>query len=97
MKMQAKQNCPLNGFNACVELQCAWFTKMQGANPNTGETIEEWGCAIAWLPMLMVENAMQARQVGAAVESFRNEMVTANRDNVALGAAAMIARQLKKE
>jgi hypothetical protein len=28
--------------------------------------------------MLMIENSQQQRQTGAAVESFRNEMVKAN-------------------
>lgn len=36
------------------------------------------GCAITWLPMLLIENSQQQRQTGAAVESFRNEMVKAN-------------------
>jgi len=31
--------------------------------------------------MLLVENAMQSRQAGAAIESFRNEMVKANESN----------------
>lgn len=52
--------------------------KVAGTNPNTGEQIEEWGCAIAWLPVLTIENSQQQRQTGAAVESFRNEMVRAN-------------------
>ena len=31
-----------------------------------------------WLPILMIENSQQQRQTGAAVESFRNEMVKSN-------------------
>jgi hypothetical protein len=30
------------------------------------------------MPVLMIENSQQQRQTGAAVESFRNEMVKAN-------------------
>jgi len=52
--------------------------KLQGTNPNTGEPTEEWGCAMAWMPLLLIENAQQSRSTGAAVESFRNEMVKAN-------------------
>jgi len=52
--------------------------KLQGTNPNTGEPTEEWGCAMAWMPILLIENAQQSRSTGAAVESFRNEMVKAN-------------------
>ena len=52
--------------------------KIRGNNPNTGEDVEEYGCSIAWLPMLMIENSQQQRSTGAAVESFRNEMVKSN-------------------
>jgi hypothetical protein len=78
MQMRPKSNCPLHSFEPCKQLDCAWFTQLRGANPNTGEQVDEWGCAIAWLPMLMIENSQQQRQTGAAVESFRNEMVKAN-------------------
>ena len=54
---------------------------MKGTNPNTGDEVDEYACAIAWLPMLLVENAAQSRQAGAAIESFRNEMVKANESN----------------
>lgn len=78
MKIEPKNNCPLDGFKPCRELDCAWFMKVRGTNPNTGEEVDEWGCSMAWLPVLMIENSQQQRQTGAAVESFRNEMVNAN-------------------
>ena len=78
MKIESKTNCPLNSFEPCKELECAWFMKVVGTNPNTGKEVDEWGCSMAWLPMLMIENSQQQRQTGAAVESFRNEMVKAN-------------------
>jgi hypothetical protein len=52
--------------------------KVRGTNPNTGEEIDDYGCSMAWLPVLMIENSQQQRQTGAAVESFRNEMVKAS-------------------
>lgn len=78
MKVEPKANCPLDGFNPCRQMECAWFMKIAGNNPNTGEPIEDWGCAITWLPVMMIENSQMQRQTGAAVESFRNEMVKAN-------------------
>ena len=78
MQIESKANCPLDNFNPCRQLECAWFMKIAGTNPNTGKEVEEWGCSMAWLPMLMIENSQQQRQTGAAVESFRNEMVKAN-------------------
>ncbi len=59
-------------------MQCSWFTQLRGKNPQTGADVDEWGCAVTWLPMLLIENSQQQRQTGAAVESFRNEMVKAN-------------------
>lgn len=78
MKIEAKSNCPLDGFKPCRELDCAWFMKISGSNPNTGDKIDDWGCAVVWTPILMIENSLMQRQTGAAVESFRNEMTKAN-------------------
>jgi len=78
MKIEPKNNCPLDGFKPCRQLECAWFIKIAGTNPNTGREVEDWGCSMAWLPMLMIENSQQQRGTSAAVESFRNEMVKNN-------------------
>jgi hypothetical protein len=78
MKFEVKANCPLDGFKPCRQLECAWFMKIRGNNPNTGEEVDEYGCSMAWLPMLVIENSQQQRSTGAAVESFRNEMVKSN-------------------
>jgi hypothetical protein len=78
MKLEPKANCPLDGFKPCRQLECAWFMKIRGNNPNTGAEIDDYGCSISWLPILMIENSQQQRQTGAAVESFRNEMVKTN-------------------
>ena len=74
--MQIKQGnfCPLLQ-KECIGLQCAWITQIRGTHPQTGEEIDEWDCAVKWMPMLLVENSQQQRQTGAAIESFRNETV----------------------
>lgn len=77
MELKPENYCPLVKQD-CMQLKCAWFTLVRGTNPNTGKEVDEWGCAITWLPILMIENSQQQRQTGAAVESFRNEMVKAN-------------------
>lgn len=78
MKIEAQSNCPLDGFKPCRQLECAWFMKIRGSNPNTGADVDEWGCSMAWMPVLMIENSQQQRHTGAAVESFRNEMTKSN-------------------
>ena len=74
MQVKPGKLCPLIGED-CRELGCSWFTQIRGQNPNTGEDIDEWGCAVTWLPFLLIENSQQQRATGAAVESFRNESV----------------------
>ena len=74
MKLEREHWCPLIG-EECMKLKCEWFTEIRGTNPQTGKEVDEWGCAVTWLPMLLVENSQQQRQTGAAVESFRNETV----------------------
>ena len=73
MELKSGQYCPLIKKD-CIGLQCAWFTQVRGTNPNTGKEVDEWACAIAWLPVLLIENSQQQRSTGAAVESFRNEV-----------------------
>ena len=84
MKIEPKSNCPLNNFEPCKQLDCAWFLKIRGKDPQTDQEIEDWGCAMAWMPIMMIENSQMQRQTGAAVESFRNEMVKANESSLEL-------------
>jgi len=77
MQLKSGTFCPLLK-KECIGLQCAWMTRVQGVDTNTGNQVDEYQCAIAWMPMLLIENSGQQRQTGAAVESFRNEMVKSN-------------------
>ena len=74
MKIKAGNYCPLLQ-KECIGLQCAWITQIRGMDPQTGEDVDEWDCAIKWLPFLMIENTKKNIESGAAVESFRNEVV----------------------
>jgi hypothetical protein len=71
--------CPLG--SKCEEIKdnklyrCAWYTQLAGTNPQTDETINESKCALAWMPLLLVENAGTNRGQTAALESFRNEVI----------------------
>lgn len=75
--------CPLHKKDMSeVCHTCPWWTNLRGNHPQTGQHIEEWSCAVSFLPVLLVENAQESRQTGAAVETFRNEMVKANDINL---------------
>ncbi len=85
MSVETVLTCPLG--HKCEEVRdnkihrCTWFIQLAGKNPNTGESTDEKGCAMSWLPVLMIENSMQQRSTSAAVESFRNEMTQANQSS----------------
>jgi hypothetical protein len=66
-----EKKCPLLK-KPCIKEQCMWSTTVRGTNPNTGAEVDQHGCAIAFLPMLLIENAQMSRETGAAVESARN-------------------------
>ena len=68
--------CPLHKKDMSqVCHKCPWWTMVRGKNPQSEEMIDDWRCAIAILPMLLVENAQMTRQGNAAMQSFRNEVV----------------------
>lgn len=91
MEMKSGDFCPLIKKD-CVQLKCAWFTQVRGFHPQTGKEVDEWGCAVGWMPVLLIENSQQQRHTGAAVESFRNEMVKANEvsQNILLAATGNV-------
>ena len=71
-KNEAK--CPLLRV-PCIRAGCIWWKHLVGRHPQTGKDVDEYDCAINWLPILLVENAGKINQVGAAIESSRNEVV----------------------
>ena len=90
MAKDAKVICPLMGGEECVEdgairngelVKCRFWVTVIGKDPQTGKEINNGDCAMAWTPILMIENSKVNRETGAAVESFRNEMVKANETN----------------
>lgn len=86
--MRVELTCPLG--HKCEEARdgavhrCAWFVKLRGTNPNSGQEVDEMGCAMSWMPILLIESANASRSTSAAVESFRNDMVDANRQSALL-------------
>jgi len=84
-------DCPLGA--KCEEVKmdngkqyiarCPWYVMVRGTDNNTGKEIDDWGCAIAWMPTLMINTANESRKGVAATESFRNEMVAAQQPRIA--------------
>jgi hypothetical protein len=71
------KNCHHNGQDMSkVCHKCPLWIKIEGTHPQNEQVrVDRWDCADAWQPILMLENAKLIREVGAAVESLRNEVV----------------------
>jgi hypothetical protein len=70
--------CPLHRKDMSeVCHKCPWWQLLRGKDPQSTKDIDHWGCAVSFLPLLLVENAQVTRGNGAAIESFRNEMTSA--------------------
>ena len=95
MKLKVKDNCPLDNFNPCRKFECGWFIQIRGKHPQTGEEVDEYGCAMALMPILMIENSRQTSQAGSAIESFRNEMVKQNMTTLSTLMKGMDKKKLK--
>lgn len=74
----------------CIEHRCTWYIQLLGKHPQKDAPVEEWGCTVAFLPILLIENAQQVRQAGAAIESARNE---ARKDAASIGAGLVEVAQ----
>ena len=74
------ENAKSYGCNACEYIQmnevhrCNKFIAIAGRTPD-GDDVDEWRCSDAWIPTLILENAMTNRGQTEAIESFRNESV----------------------
>lgn len=56
---------------------CPFWVVLQGKNPQDGTPINDGKCAVAWTPILLIENTKHLLHKDAATESERNETVKA--------------------
>lgn len=72
----AGEDCPLWRRDVSkVCHKCPWYVQVRGKDPQSEQEIDWFACAIGWMPTLLIDNTQQSRQSGAAIESFRNEIV----------------------
>jgi len=85
MAKDVKIICPLMGGKPCIEdgaiengelVACRFWVHVRGVDKNTGQEVDNGDCAMAWTPVLLIENSGVNRETGAAIESLRNENVT---------------------
>jgi hypothetical protein len=76
-KIESKPyDCPATGFKTKCrrDNSCPEWVHIYGKHPQTEERVDLFDCARRWVPVMLIENAKVAREAGAAIESFRNEI-----------------------
>ena len=88
MSLEVKTTCPLG--SECEKIvdgvihRCAWYVTIKGKNPQDNTDIDESRCAIAWQPILAIEQTATAVHTNQSIQSMRNE--TIKRQEIAMGA-----------
>lgn len=53
---------------------CPWWQQIRGKHPQSLEDLDRWDCAIAFLPLLLIENSQRQMQTAASVDKVANEV-----------------------
>ncbi len=73
--------------------KCRWWQHIQGKDPQSDKFIDQWDCAIAWMPTIGLEGAQQSRQCGASVDKVANHVSEVKSNISALAGAVRVAAQ----
>jgi len=68
-----KKICPLIK-KECLGYGCEFYIHLIGLNPQTGVQEDKWGCAVNFLPILLIENAQVSRQTTASTDKVASEV-----------------------
>lgn len=68
-----KKICPIIK-SECLEHGCEFYIHLIGKNPQTGAEQDDWGCAVKFLPILLIENANETRKNAASTDKVANEV-----------------------
>ena len=72
--------CPMTAFKTrCKKHRddCPNYVHIRGKMPQSEEDIDMYDCALKWAPTLAIELSQRMNQMGATMDSFRNELVKA--------------------
>jgi hypothetical protein len=103
--------CPINGKICKSGVRsdfedprstCRWWTHVAGKDPQSEKVIDHFDCAVAWVPVVVLEASQMTRQGTATMQEFRNEThesfskfnATAGKAAAALSDMAKVQRKM---
>lgn len=86
--------CPHTGFNkTCREIvtscTCPKYVHILGANPNTGQPVDVWGCIDSLYHLLLIENSQMQKQTAASCDKVATEVAKFHENSVKTSLATM--------
>ena len=74
--IDATRVCPLGSHcerivDGKLEI-CMWHVHLQGKDPQNGRDVDRKDCAMAVLPILLVQSTEASRQISSSADSVRN-------------------------
>jgi hypothetical protein len=70
------------------KLKCRWWQHLYGKDPQSEKMIDQWDCAVAWLPITTIETSQMAKQTSASVDKMANQV-----NELAINSAGQNIRQ----
>lgn len=80
--MRTKLSCPYG--HTCETIRqdadgpyldrCSHYINIKGKDPQSTELIDDWRCAVAWTPVVILEGAQYSRNTVDAVVSLRDNV-----------------------
>lgn len=58
----------------CIKHECEFYSHLIGMNPQTGQPTDQFGCAVSFIPILLIENANMIRQSAASTDKVANQI-----------------------
>ena len=68
---------------------CPLWMSVRGKNPQTGEELDDWNCALAWGPLLAVSVARETHAASVELNQMRNETKKAHDEHMTMAAIAV--------
>jgi hypothetical protein len=66
--------CPLIGMKKCLGEKCMWWGEIETQNPVTQEKTKSGNCAMAWLPVLLIEGNHLTMSHAKSTETTRDDI-----------------------
>jgi hypothetical protein len=74
--------------------KCVWWKHVTGKDPQSEKQLDLFDCAIAWMPVIGLENSQRIMHVGVATQEVRNTLIDLAPEDAAKGAMAKSAYRM---